>query len=262
MKKLLLTVMTVMLIIGMSACGNIGAALENGLDQADLEELYEQLHVEELIEQLGLGEMISQMIPDMLPEQTQELPGIPEKAETDPEKLHFKTIGEAMDAADSYAGYGRWSNPEIYAYVFTVDDVPYRLTCEIDEETRKKFDEIDWMDDDEEREKSTLELARTLTVTGEEDLRIYYPSQEVLDSWKGKTGQELADAGFLISGYNNTDFSEYMEVQKGLFIYKAIPNEAFSGPEADHDAEFMEMTLKEISVMQVSNNALDISVTE
>ena len=98
---------------------------------------------------------------------------------------------------------------------------------EYDEELKKKFDEADWIEENDARDKAEIELAAALPVTSEEDLRIYYPAQEVLDSWAGMTGQELQDAGFEINGYNVDDAGEYMEISKGMLVYRVETNEAY-----------------------------------
>ena len=99
-------------------------------------------------------------------------------------------------------------------------------------------------------------------MTSEEDLRIYYPAQEVLDSWAGMTGQELQDAGFEINGYNVDDAGEYMEISKGMLVYRVETNEAYGDADTDPSEDFLKMTVKEISVLRVNAEAIDITVVE
>ena len=259
MKKFVCVLFSAFLMITMCACVNLNGDIGEALSQVDLNEMYEQLHVEELMDQMGITDVIGQMIPQAQPT---EAPKIPEGAETDAEKMHFKTIGEAMDAATEYYARGR-STASVYTLVFDLDGVPYRAASVLDEELQKKFDEMDWAESSEENDKAREELERSLPITSEEDLSKYYPDQETLDSWIGMTGKELEDAGFSISGFSNDYHGDHMEVEKGLFTYNVFTNEPFSDDdEADHYAEFKEMTVKEVQISGISYLAIDMGIVD
>ena len=259
MKKILLAVLAALLILTMSACVNIDGDLGEALSQVDMNELYEHLHVEEMMDQMGISDMISQLIPQAQPT---EAPEVPEEAETDAENMHFKTIGEAMDGASDWVMCGR-GTPSYYTFVFYLDDVPYRVSARLDEELTEKFDEIDMLDSHEEIEKESVELARTLPIDIEEDLSKYYPDQETLDQYIGKTGKELEDLGFSICGYNNDNLGEYMEVEKGLFTYAAFTNEPFGDEDSDRYGDFYNrMTVKELKRVGLSFLVNDLFYTD
>ena len=258
MKKTLCIVCAAVLILTMSACVNISGDAAEALSQLDLQELYEQYHVDEIMDQMGISGAIGQLIPH---EEPSEAPELPKEAVTDPEKMHFKTIGDAMDAADEVLGLGRWNDPRYYVFVFYADGVPYRVVSELSDDLMKTLDDIEWIESNEERNKAEDEFTRPLPVTSEEDLRMYEPSQETVNKWTGLTGKALEEAGFEINGYNNDDDGEYMEITKGLFIYRAAVDRKFDIEEDTYE-QFLKMTVKVLRVLRVSSDAIDYTITE
>ena len=267
MKKTVMILLAAVMIFAMSACVNVDATnIGDLLNRPEIQDALSQVDMEkvgEAIERMGAGDLIGQMIEAGIPGMTEQAPvEISEDAETDAEKMRFKTIGEAIEAADEFYSYGR-NNPEYFTYVFSADGIPYRVTCKLDEEQRKEIDEIDWIESSEERDKAMTEYISTLAVTIEEDLRKYYPSQEELDGWKGQPGQAFIDAGYEMLGFNvDDDDVKYMEFTKGLFDYAVVMNEDYK--DLDHaESEFPEMTIKSVRVLlRPSSESLDLNLTE
>ena len=114
----------------------------------------------------------------------------------------FKTL------ADVFAYVGENSLQEgytetHYVTVFAVDDVNYRVIADIPEDVSKEIWAIDF--EDEDRDQKVTDLLSPLEVKVCENLSEQIPSQEELDKYVGKTGQELFDEGWSDYSYYNLE---------------------------------------------------------
>ncbi len=168
----------------------------------------------------------------------------------------YATIGDAVKAGD---GEGAQTNmafdEEHFIYVIETPDEAVRLVADVPKDVRAAMDEVDIADEDFEAK--IFEIVSPLPVTEEEDLKAGIPTQEELDAYVGKTGQELLDEGFEASGYVEDEQNIDFFMVKGLYEYRFTA--------AEHktvDGEETEELVKGLTVEKAAYEALSYYVTD
>ena len=164
----------------------------------------------------------------------------------------WKTMADALNATTGSSQYAY--DAEHFVYAFESNETPYRVACDFSVELYEQLDAIDFFD--EEREAKIAAILGPLPLTLTEDLSSYQIPQSELDTWIGKTGQDMLDAGFGQAGYfYDEQYLEYT-LEKGLFYYTVTFSEPVS-EEQDWDEVIKSMTVKSIKVDGMSGYVTD-----
>ena len=167
----------------------------------------------------------------------------------------LNTLGDALSAESSYY-YSSWS-PEKYVYVFDNNGEPYRVVANMTQELYDAVSKIDFSDPD--HNSKLMEVLGKLPLESVENLSEGIPDQKELDRLVGKTGQELLDDGFSVSGYSTDGDAEEFTLAQGPYQYLVTFNEpAPADAENAEDDGIRELTLKSITYNGLSNNCVDI----
>ena len=141
------------------------------------------------------------------------LPQMAVAAEETPEGYGFVTLGNAFSYAPEIpANYGN-----LCVCVVEKDGAYYRIEAALPAEIYDKIEAMEYTDDYDVK---VLELLKDLPVTKVYALSDYLLSQESLDALVGKTGQELADMGFVPTDeYGFDEAGTTICLAKGAFVY-------------------------------------------
>jgi len=126
----------------------------------------------------------------------------------------FRTMGDvfAYDS-DNYA-----SGDDYYIYVFEKDGIIYRATAKFPPDVSEKVAAIDIFD--EQYDAKVREAVAPLEIEKLDNLTEMIPPQEELDALVGKTGQDLLDAGWTIWSYQ-LDIMEF-GLHHGPFAFTVV----------------------------------------
>ena len=162
----------------------------------------------------------------------------------------IKTIGDVIDLEGKeetqYAVYD-----EKVVYAFKKDGTYYRVITSISPEDSKKYMDIDFSQEDYEKQQE--DIIRPLEVEKIENLSDQILSQDELDALVGKTGQELQDEGWTGGGSFNLETGEVW-MDKGPFEYSVIFDGDLSGENTD-DIDIMEAT-KDLKVKSIEFSSI------
>lgn len=109
----------------------------------------------------------------------------------------WKTLGDALAAQTESMSAG-WDD-NYYVTVFRAGDSVVRVVAKMTPEASEKIDAMDWTRDDIDQQ--LIEAAGALELVSAEDITDQVLSQEELDKFVGKTGQDLVDAGWTFANY-------------------------------------------------------------
>lgn len=165
------------------------------------------------------------------------------------------TIGDAMkkDAANAMSRY----TEEEFIYVFEYEGKPVRVTAEMTKEVYEQLEAV--ASDDRNRDQKIADAVAGLKIKEKEDLSDDIPTQEDLDSLKGRKGQELLDEGYIVQGIgfdenNNASFVVNKDIFQLNIEAENLP-EVSSHP--DETALFAECTVKKAEFVTITWNAVD-----
>lgn len=167
----------------------------------------------------------------------------------------IKTIGDVIDLeGKEETQYAVGENKVVYA--FKMGDVYYRAIASISDEDQKKYIDIDFSEEDYEKQQE--DILRPLEVEKVEDLSDQIISQDELDGLVGKTGQELQDDGWTGGGSFNLDTMEVW-MDKGPFVYTVVFDGDLSGENVD-DIDIMEAT-RDLKVKSIEFSSIGDATT-
>lgn len=109
----------------------------------------------------------------------------------------WKTLGDALAAQTSL--FSSEYDDKYYVCGFQAGDSFYRVVAKLDAETNQKIDDVDWSKGD--ADKQIEEAISGLPLQSVEDLTSEMVPQDELDKLVGKTGKDLADAGYTFVSY-------------------------------------------------------------
>ena len=171
----------------------------------------------------------------------------------------MKTMGDVLSVDIDGSG---WEMGEDYmTIVLYGDNFFHRYYAHLSPEVYEKLDAIDFMD--EKRDEKYAEILKDVPVEKYEDLSDKIPNEEKLNSFVGKTGQELLDMGATSSGYNLGEENAQFFLNIGLFEYTFTFNEHVEySDDLDEEEALKPLTVKSVEYLSVSQNATNIDITE
>ncbi len=150
-----------------------------------------------------------------------------------------KKLGDVLGLPYKQSGYGE----DNYVFVFELNDVIYRAVAEMDEETSSKLWALDFFDPDHNRQEN--ELVENLPITRIDNITEHIPTEEKLQQYVGKTGQELMDEGWMIF-MSDTESLEFF-MQHGAYAYRIQFEGELKDPSSFDDSRDMkDLTVKSI----------------
>ena len=169
----------------------------------------------------------------------------------------YKTLGDVMDEPDEIKQAGISFDGQYFVYLFGEQAHPIRAIAEIDENIRTQIGELDFMDAD--YNKKQQEIVKDLPIVRLEDLAEGITPQEELDSYIGKTGQELFDAGYEATGWMGDGTTTEFMLDKGMYEYTAVFEEQ-ADLESDMDtADIVKpLTLKSMTYSGLNYNCCSV----
>lgn len=139
---------------------------------------------------------------------------------------------------------------QCYVYAFNLNGTYYRAISNLSEEDSETIMDLDILEEDYEKKRN--KLISPLKIDKMENLSEQIMTREEMDSWIGKTGQELIDAKWYTNGHN----LETMEFWLGYgpFVYTVV----FDGEVAEKDYEDFddEEDIKDFTVKSVEYDSI------
>lgn len=153
----------------------------------------------------------------------------------------LKTVGDAF-AYDTQSD--NMISEEYYAYSFAVNGEIYRVIADLPEDVAAKTNELDFMDvnywDNVKKLVAPLEIRRA------ENLTEQMPSQEETEQLVGKTGKDLLDDGWTVSGWNLENMEFWMN--HGVYYYTVIFDGSVENYDTFSDEDIAPFTIKSITI--------------
>ena len=169
-----------------------------------------------------------------------------EKATIDLDSL--KTMGDAFALEAENDQFG--SDDQHFVYVFEIGGTAYRVIADMTKEVQKEMDKLDASKED--FNDKTKEAAASLEISKRENLTEMIPSQEELDKFAGKTGQDLLDDGWTVSGWDIDENTFTMN--KGPFAYTVvIDSKLKESDDFDGDEEIKKLKIKTIKYSDIGD---------
>lgn len=165
-----------------------------------------------------------------------------------------KTMGEIFSLGNNESSFS--FSEKSFCYLFNHEGTWYRAIALMDEATSKAVNGIDIFDEDwDDKVKDGLKDSEVAKL---ENLSLAVPSQEELDGYIGKTGQDLLDDDWIVSGWSILGETLFF-MEKGDYSYNVTFEEELEEIE-DHecDEDLPGLTVKKIEFTGMSNSASDI----
>ena len=177
----------------------------------------------------------------------------PESRE-DVDVTSFKTIGRIWESGKLGEIYSSATYEDRHVFAFEMDGKLYRVTAPISKETFDAVMAIDYMDEDWQEKEDRL--IYPLAIEKWEDLSERIPSQDELGTLIGKTGEDLVNDGWTITGYDLSENRFWME--KGAFRYIVM----FDGDAGNFEGFDVEEDMGRLTVKSVEFNGLGQGATD
>ena len=184
-------------------------------------------------------------------------PAATQTTEVDPSS--WATLSDAFASADlSSLNYGY--DDDTFVCVFQIGDAYYRTVAKMVDEVHEKTYGLDMSAEDYDEQFAAtvgeLEILEAADITAE------LMSQEDVEQYVGKTGQELVDAGFVFSYYNMYGGEQTgADMDNGYYSYSFTFDTQVSEEQAETDSEgslILDAVVVEAqSLGNLSNAALD-----
>lgn len=158
----------------------------------------------------------------------------------------LKTMGDLFryDVED-----GAWSyNEEKFVALYTYGEKTYRVYADFTKEIYDAMEAIDFFDED--KDEKTRKALSGAKITLAEDMDQYLPTEEYLQQYVGKTGQELLDDDFWSSGYNLYG-EQTIYMGHDLYEFEVYFNEKIEFDENDMDDFDEEEAIKDLTVKKL-----------
>lgn len=170
----------------------------------------------------------------------------------------WKTLGDALACSTGENNTAGWDETH-YVAVFDAGDTVVRVVAKMDAETSDKLDALDITKDD--YDEKFLELMGGLPLESAEDLASQKLTQDELDAYVGKTGQDLVDDGFAFEAYWMYGGDETAaRFAKGYLAYDATFDVTVSDDQTEDDgAAIMDKTIVSMEYAGASQDATDPS---
>ncbi|MBO7423294.1 MAG: YdcF family protein [Oscillospiraceae bacterium] len=168
------------------------------------------------------------------------------------EEKQLSRMADALEATTGYSMAG-WDDSH-YVYVYESDGIPYRAVTDFSAELCEQLEAIDFFDEDHDAR--VAEVIGPIPLVLLEDLSQYYPTQEELEAWIGKSGRDLLNSGFEQWGYYFDEETSECDMISGLFEYRVGFHETIKEG-SDPEQALYRLTVKNIEITGVSNRATD-----
>lgn len=170
----------------------------------------------------------------------------------------WKTLGDALACDSGENNTAGWDETH-YVTVFSAGDTVVRVVAKMDAETSDKLDALDLTKDD--YDEKFLELMGGLPLESAEDLGDQKLTQDELDAYVGKTGQDLVDDGFAFESYWMYGGEETgVTYAKGYLAYNATFDVTVADDETeDEGAAVMDKAIVSMEYAGASQDATDPS---
>lgn len=175
--------------------------------------------------------------------------------------MQVKTIGEALALRTEGDQFQSSYSETTYVMVLDVDGVFYRYIADLPADVSEALWNLEWDDEHDAKEK---ELLDPLEIKSAENLTEKMPSQEEIDSWVGKKGQELFDAGWSYGYYDLESMTVGMDY--GDFAYDVQfeydGEQMVNDDDFDFYAAFSDLTVSSVTITGVGDGATNIEEGE
>ena len=168
----------------------------------------------------------------------------------------WKTLGDILAIEGLYTNE-RSTFAHQYIIAFTVDGTIYRAIANLTEEQEEAIFALDIFD--EKHEEKENELIAPVAITQLDNMSEKVLSGNELEQWIGKTGEELLNAGWTVSGWNLYEKQFFLDYE--YFEYNVIMDgelKAEGDEEIDGAQAIKPMTVKKIEFDHLSNACWDI----
>ncbi|SCW40102.1 hypothetical protein SAMN02910456_00916 [Ruminococcaceae bacterium YRB3002] len=155
----------------------------------------------------------------------------------------IKTLKDAYDY--EMISYGYRNN--YFTYAFVKDGVDYRAVAEITDEMTDKLLEIDFGED---HDAGVKEIVADLPVIFVENMDESQLTDEQMASYVGKSGKDLADAGWRVYSYSEGDM--IFDMSYGVHVYKVEFDGVFpAGDEFIDEEDIADFTVKSVTYLGI-----------
>ena len=165
----------------------------------------------------------------------------------------FKIMGDVF----AYESMNKGNSETKYVYVFEKDGIVYRAVADLPADVSETIWSLDFID--ENYDEKVREAVAPLPIVQLDNLTELIPAQAELDALVGKTGQELKDEGWTISGWQLDDMEFTLE--HGPFAYTVIMEGDYT-PNANYDfdeeADFPPLKVKSITYAGIGDATSEI----
>ncbi|MDO4538095.1 MAG: hypothetical protein Q4B54_08025 [Coriobacteriales bacterium] len=174
----------------------------------------------------------------------------------------LKTMGDVLSVEG--ATHNEAYNQTTYLHVLNTYTKPIRAVTKITPEIAMQLDDADAeaMKSRSGYWESVKKVLGHLKLTSVEDLSAKIPAQSELDTYVGKTGQDLLDDGFTflyLSAYG-VEMETEADLVKGDFVYRVTFWEHISIDFVYEDDKIIrDLPIKSIRYLDLSNDAMDPS---
>lgn len=165
----------------------------------------------------------------------------------------FKTMSDAFAFESINSGF----NETKYVYVFEKDDIIYRAVADLPADVSETIWSLDFFD--EKYDEKVHAAVAPLPIAQLDNLTERIPAQAELDALIGKTGRELMDDGWTISGWQLDDME--FTLDHGPFAYTVVmegdytPNENY---DFDEEVDFPPLKVKSITYAGIGDATSEI----
>ena len=123
-----------------------------------------------------------------------------------------KTLADVLALPFSQSGY----TDKKYIFVFELNNVIYRAVAELDDATLEQLNAIDILEEGHQQKENAI--VAPLAITRIDNVSEHMPTAEKLKSYEGKTGAELLEEGWTITGINVDDLQ--LDMDHAQFRYQ------------------------------------------
>ena len=128
-----------------------------------------------------------------------------------------KTVGDVLALPSFGEGwFGGGDQTGTYAFAFELNGEKYRVIADLDEKTMVSLMALEFNDPEYDKKKN--DLVKDLPIAKTENLSEGMPSQADLDALAGKSGKELLDDGWTITGYYKED--QILSMEHGPYTFE------------------------------------------
>ncbi len=168
----------------------------------------------------------------------------------------WKTLGDAFAVQTDSLSSG-WDE-HYYVSVFKAGDSIVRVVGKLDADSYAKIEAVDWSKED--AEKQLAEATDAVPLVSADDLTSELVSQDELDKYVGKKGEDLIDDGWTFQSYYMTGGDQTgTYFAKGDLVYMITFDISVSDDLDDEGASVMDATVVEAEFGGASDAATDPS---